>query len=274
MEEQADLHQDELLQHQPLPRPLGLRGRARLVHRQGRVGAAGQTLAYAKARGQRVAQPPHVAPHALHDGAQQARRDLFTRGVDGHEPLRVHGLAVLLAEELVAADEEGGPSPLRAERAADAHQHARLEDPGQIPLIEPRRLDRPGGVTDHGADHVDPLARGPVGADALDHAAHRRLLSELEVAHVLTVAEVLVAAREVVDQVSHGGQAESGKTTGGDLADTRQAGERTLERGGVDGEARDRRHLLVVPAGEAQGESGPVWPVAGSNRGPRAPVFG
>ena len=98
---------------------------------------------------------------------------------------------------------------------------------------------------DDGAHDGDPLARRPVGADALDDAAHRRLLPELQVAHVLAVAEVLVAAREVVDEVADRRQAERGQLAGGGLAHAGQAGERPLEGDGVDGEAGDRRRLLV-----------------------------
>ena len=66
----------------------------------------------------------------------------------------------------------------------------------------------PGVVSDQRLDDVDATARRALGAHTLHHGAHRRLLADLEVADLLAVAEVLVAARDVLDEVADGLEAE------------------------------------------------------------------
>jgi len=223
---------------------------------EGRVRTRRQALPEPQPGGQRVAETAHVVTHALHEAAQQARRHLLARRVHGHEPLGVHAL-VVLAEDLVAAHKEGRPPAPGTEGAAHAEVRPRFEHPGQIALVEPRGLDGAGVVANDGAHDGDPFARRPLGGDLLDEAAHGRLLAQLEVAHVLTVAVVGVAPGEVLDEVADGLQAEGGQAAGGDLADARQAVERPAKPRGVDAQTGGRR-LAARRAGETRRERRPA----------------
>ena len=114
----------------------------------------------------------------------------------------------------------------------------------------------PVSSREHDAHDVHAAARRALGDDAPDGAAHRRLLADLEVADELAVAEVLVAAREVVDEVAHGLEAEGREAPGDRLGDVLQLGQRPGERGGVEEESRGGRPFVVPAAAEAERECG------------------
>ncbi len=254
VQQQSQLHEEQFLEHQTLAGDLRLRERARQVHGRDRVGPAGQTLSHEQPRRQGVRQPAHHRRHRVHEPAQELGGDLLTGRVDGDDALRVHALPVLLVEDLVPLDHERLASALRTERPAQAEPHALLEHPGQVPLVEPHRFDRTRVVADQHADDVDPPPRGAVGADAHDLAADGRLLPHLQIADLLAVAKILVATREVLDEVADGLEAEGGQATGDRGRHVLEIGERAGEDGRVEGEARDRRPFVVPTAAEAMRE--------------------
>ena len=107
VQQQADLHQQQLLEHEAGTRDGGLLERARQVHGQSRVGAGRQALPHAQGRRQRVGEAPHHGLDLAHHGAQQARGDLLACRVDRHDALRVKRVPFLVVQDLVAAHEEG-----------------------------------------------------------------------------------------------------------------------------------------------------------------------
>ena len=142
MQQQADLHEQQLLEHEALARDQSLRpGRAGGARRAPRRRAPAGRCRARSAAGQRVGQPPHGRPHGAQQAAQQARRDLFARRVHGHDALGVHRVALFLFQDLVALDDERGPTALRPVRAAQAEAHALVEHLDQVALVEPDRLD-------------------------------------------------------------------------------------------------------------------------------------
>ena len=229
MQQQPGLHEQKLLEHQPLACRARLAERARQVHGRDRVGAARQALAHEQLRRQRVRQPAHDRRDRVHERAQELGRHLLAGRVDGDDALGVHALAVLLVQDLVPLDHERLASPLRPERPAEAQPHALLEDPGEIALVEPHRLHGPRVVAHQDLDDVDPPARRALGADADDLSADGGLLPDLEVADALAVAEVLVAAREVLDEVADRVQAEAGQTARDGRRHVLEFGERAGE---------------------------------------------
>ena len=68
---------------------------------------------------------------------------------------------------------------------------------------------------------------------------------------LLAVAEVLVAAREVLDEVADGLQAERREAARHGGRHVLEVGERASEDGRVEGEAGDRRPFVVPTAAEA-----------------------
>ncbi len=251
VQQQPHLHQQQFLEHQTLAGQFGLRERPREVHGRDRVGAAGQPLAHQQPGRQRVGEPAHHRRDRVHEPAQELGGDLLARGVHGHDALGVHPLPVLLVEDLVPLDHERLASALGTERPAQAQLHALLQHSAQVPLVEPHGLDRPGVVTEQHADDVDPPPRGTVRAHADDFSADRGFFPDLEVADLLAVAEVLVAAREVLDEVADGLQAERGQSAGHGGCHVLEVGERTGEDGRVEGEAGERRPFVVPTAAEA-----------------------
>ena len=252
VQQQTRLHEQQLLEHQALARTPGLRERARQVHGRDRVGAAGQALAHEQLRRQRVRQPAHHRRQLVDQPAQELRRDLLARGVHRHDALGVDPLPGLLLEDLVALDHELLAPALRPEGAADAQPHALGEHLGEVLLVEPDGLDGAGVVAHQHLDDVHAAAGGALGAHAHDLAADRGLLAHLEVADGLAVAEVLVAAREVLDEVADGLEPEGLEATGDAGRDVLELGQRALERGGIEGEAGDRRSFVVPTAAEAE----------------------
>ena len=148
-------------------------------------------------------------------------------------------------------DRERLAPALRPKRASQAQAHPFLQHPAEVPLVEPHRLDRSGVVADQDADDVDPPPRGAVGADAHDLAADGRLLPDPEVADVLAVTEILVAAREVFDEVADALQAERREAPRHRGRHVFEVGERALKGRRVKGEAGDRRPFVVPTAAEA-----------------------
>ncbi len=251
VQQQPGLHEQQLLEHQAFAGRARLLQRARQVHGRDRVGAAGQALAHQQVRGQRVRQPAHDRRDRVHQGTQELGRHLLAGRVHGDDALGVHALPVFLVEDLVPLDHERLASPLRPERAAKTQPHPLLEHLGEIALVEPHGLDRAGVVTHQDLDDVDAPARGALGAHAHDLAADGGLFAHPEVADALAVAEVLVAAREVLDEVADGLEAEGGQATGDGGRHVLEVGEQSAERRGVEGEAGDRRPLVVPTAAEA-----------------------
>ena len=251
VQQQAGLHEQQFLEHEPLARRARLAERPRQVHGRDRVGAAGQTLPDQQLRRQRVRQPAHHRSDRVHERPQELGRHLFTGRVDGDDALGVHAFPVFLVEDLVPLDDERLTAALRPERPAETEAHALLKHLRQVALVEPDGLDRAGVVAQQDLDDVDPATGCALGAHAHDLAADGGLFPDLEVADPLAVAEVLVAAREVLDQVADGLQAEPGETARHGRGDVLEVGERAVERGWVEGEAGDRRPLVVPTAAEA-----------------------
>ena len=182
VEQEPDLHQQQLFEHQALAGQLRLRERARQVHGHDRVGAAGQSLAHEQSRRQRIRQQAHGRRDGVHDAAQELRRDLLAGRVHGDHSFGVHPFPALVIQDLVALDREGLASALRPERAAQAESHALLQHPGQVALVEPHGLDRAGVVAHQHAHDVDPAPGRAVRADAHDLTADGGLFTDLEVA--------------------------------------------------------------------------------------------
>ena len=202
MLQQPQLHEQQLLQHETLARLLRLRERPRQVHRGDRVGPAGQALASEQPGGQRVRQPAHHRQELMDESSQKLGRDLLARRVDRDDTLGVDPLPVLL-EDLVPLDDELLAPALRAERPAQAELHALAQHLGQVLLVEPDGFHRSGIVAQQHLDDVHPPARRALRPHAHDLATDGRLLPYPEVADGLAIAEVLVAAREVLDEVGH-----------------------------------------------------------------------
>ena len=206
---------------------------------------------------QRVRQAPHRRADRPQEAAQEPRRDLLARRVHGHDALGVHRLGVFLVEDLVALDHQGRAPALVPEHAADAQLHVLGEHLGEVALVEPDGLDGAGVVAQHGLDDVDPSPCRALGGDPHHGGADRRLLTHLEVADLLAVAEVLVAAREVVDEIAHGHEAERRELARDRRRHPFELGERARESLGLEEEPRHRRPLGVPAAAEAERESRP-----------------
>ena len=254
VEQQPDLHEQELFEHEAGARDACLLEVARQMHGHGGVRARRQPFALAQRGRQRVGEPAHRRPHGAQEAAQQPRRHLLAGRVHRDDPLGVHGVALLLLEDLVALDDERRAAALRPIRAAHAQPHALRQHLDEVALVEPDRLDGAGLVAEHDAHDVHPTTRRALGDDAPDGAAHGGLLADLEVADALAVAEILVAPREVVDEVAHGLEAEGRQAPGHRPGDVLQLGQRRCERGWVEEESRDGRPLVVPAAAEAERE--------------------
>ena len=257
VQQQADLHEQEFLEHQPLARRARLTERARQVHRGDRVRPTRQTLAHEEVRRQRVGEPAHHRRELMHQGPQQLRRDLLAGGVHRDHALGVHALPLLLLEDLVPLDHELLPPALRPEGAAQTQPHPLGEHPREVLLVEPHGVHGAGVVAHEHLDDVHPPARRALGAHADHLAADGRLLPDLEVADGLAVAEVLVAAREVLDEVADGLQAERLETAGDLRRHALEVRQRALEGRGVVGEAGERRSSVVPTAAESERKSLP-----------------
>ena len=255
VQQQAELHEEELLEHQALARRACLAERPRQVHGGDRVCSCRQTLAREQVRRQRVGKPAHHRHELMHEGAQQLGRDLFAGGVHRDHALGVDALTLLLLEDLVPFDHELLAPALRPERAAQAQPHPLREHPGEVLLVEPHGVHGAGVVAHEHLDDVHPPPRRALGAHAHHLAADGRLLPDLEVADGLAVAEVLVAAREVLDEVADGLQAERLETAGDERGHAVEPGERACERRGVVGEAGERRSSVVPTAAESKRKS-------------------
>ena len=96
VQQQADLHEQQLLEHEAGARPARLLGRARQVHGQRRVGARRQALAHAQAPAAAGRRGAASRCDLAHHGAQQARGDLLARRVDRHDALGVQRVPFLV----------------------------------------------------------------------------------------------------------------------------------------------------------------------------------
>ena len=205
VQQQPGLHEQQLLEHQALAGraapPPSVRGRCTAVTASARPGRRSRTSSSA---GSGSGSRRMTGATACTRRAQELGRHLLAGRVHGDDALGVHALPVFLVEDLVPLDHERLAASLRPERPAQAQPHALLQDLGEIALVEPHRLDRAGVVAQQDLDDVDSPAGGALGAHAHDLAADGGLLPHLEVADALAVAEVLVAAREVLDEVADG----------------------------------------------------------------------
>ena len=252
VQQQPDLHQQQLLEHEPISGPPGLGERARQVDGQDRVGPGRQSVARQEAGRQRVGQPAHHRGHVVHEAAEQFGGDLLAGGIHRHDALGVDPLSVLLAEDLVTLHHERLAAALRPEGAAEAEPHPLVQDLDEVALVEPHGLHGSGVVAHEHADDVDAAAGSAVGRHADHLTADGGLLPDLELADALAVTEVLVPAREVLDEVAHGREAEAGEPARHRRRHVFELRERTGERSGVEGEAGDRRPFVVPTTAEAK----------------------
>ena len=211
VQQQPDLHHQQLLEHEALSGLPGLGERARQVDGQDRIGPGRQSVARQEAGRQRVREPAHHRSHVVHEAAKELRRDLLAGGVHGHDALGVDSFAVLLAQDLVTLHHERLAAALRPESAADAEPHPLVQDLDEVALVEPHGLHGPGLVAHEHPDDVDAPAGRAVGRHTDHLATDGGLLPDLEVADALAVAEVLIPAGEVLDEVAHGLEAEAGE---------------------------------------------------------------
>ena len=117
----------------------------------------------------------------------------------------------------------------------------------EVGLVEPdRRLAHPGGVDDDALDDLQVPATGRADADALQRAAHGRLLARREVPEACHLLPVEIRARKVLRQVAHGPEPEPPQSLG-DLGP--DAGKRL--DGGVRIGPPTRSERAGVLAGEA-----------------------
>ena len=228
VEQQAELHEKELLEDEALARRGGLGVRAGRVDGKDGVGLGRQALGGAQPARQRVRQAARRPAHLVDEIAQDTRRDALARRVDGHDALGVDGLP-LAGQDLVRLDGKRGPAAAQPHAAAQAEHHARLEHLGQPGLVEPDADHHAGLVAQHGLEDGDAAPMAVLESDALHGRPDRRLLADLEVGDRLAIGEVLVAARVVREQVADGRQAKAGEPLGQDGPHPRQIGQRPGE---------------------------------------------
>lgn len=148
-------------------------------------------------------------------------------------------------------DQELQSSALRPERAPQTQSHPLSEDLHEVALVEPDRLEGPGVVAQDRRHDIHATPCGPSRTYTHHHATDRGFLPHLEVADRLAVAEVLVAAREVVDEVAHGVEPEGGEPSRHGGRHAPEIRQRNGEDVRAEREARDRRPFRVQAAAEA-----------------------
>ena len=237
---ERELEDEELVEGEPPPALLRLLRRARVVHRDERVGPERQPLGDGERRGQRVAVGADVLERRRDERAELLLGQRLAGGVDRRVVGRLGRLA-----EVVALDLEAVAVGLAAQPDLRAGRQLRLE-PG---LVEPRRLDLAGVVGDAGAEDLEPAAAAPRRGgehDALDHG----LVGAEEIADRPLVDRALVPARAVVEQVADRAEPELREAVPHRRPDARQRLDARLEHVGARGAARARPPRRRRQAGE------------------------
>ena len=176
------------------------------VHRPQRVGDAGKPAADPQLRRQRLGRAGGELGGLRDPLSNPVRAQALGGRVHRHEADRVQakllvrrrGIRTRFADDLVGLD----PKPRAVELAAQQQMRPRGESLDQPRLVEPHRLQRPGGVADLRLDDPQPTPAGRTHAGRLDLDQHRRLLVDAKLRHLTDVGVVAVAVREVPEQVA------------------------------------------------------------------------
>ena len=237
---ERELEDEELVEGEPPPALLCLLRRARMVHRDERIGPQRQPLRDGERCGQRIAVGADVLERRRDEGAELLLGQRLAGGVHRRVVGRLGRLA-----EVVALDLEAVAIGLATQPDLRARCQLRLE-PG---LVEPGRLDLAGVVRDAGAEDLQPAAaaaRRGGEHDPLDHG----LVGAEEVADRPLVDRALVAARAVVEQVADRAEAELRETVPHRRPDARQRLDTRREHVGARSATRARPARRRRQAGE------------------------
>src|SRR5881628_1723820 len=254
-ERQPELEEEELVEDE---RAVGERARlaerlevrlgSRRVHVAERAGEVDHALAR-RDRGRERAR------HALGELLDRRLRDAphrpgVHRGrllVDGHDA-RQRGRVLVGAEDLhLGVDDALGTA---AERRLDPAVHDEALPLAQAAaevrdLVEPDEEEEPVAVAQHDLEDVPAAAARARFADAGDLAHHRRLLADVELAERLERAPVLVAERQVIEEVLDGREAEARQLGGALRADAAHRLRGLGERGERRADGGRRRPVLA-----------------------------
>ena len=214
--EVLQLEDQQLLEREPAPRELRLELVLREVHRVERGRALRQPLGRAHERGQRLDRLALQRTGALHELAQAIRGDALGGRVDRGQPLRAHVLRGHPRSDLVGGHDEA----IATARVGAAVQHdprARRQLVGHPRLVEPDGLHGAAVVDDRRLDERHASA-GAAARDPPHVRDHGRLLARGKRCDRTRLAAVLVAERQVLEQVAERRNAERLERRGGALA--------------------------------------------------------
>jgi len=148
----------------------------------------------------------------------------FGQRIDGHNPAGMQWLTCQGFPVWRAKDQP--PSEL-AHLATHCHTQALCEVPCQIGLVEPGALDQASLVRERGAK--DALAaRAPKPRRAY-RPGHRDLVTKCQFSDLFVVAQVLIAAGQVVEQVAYGQNPQRGHPLRAGSSHTTERGDRIAQ---------------------------------------------
>jgi hypothetical protein len=234
---QEELEHKELFECQALPCALRLFEGERCVDRCDRVGREREPFGGTELGGQPIPVVARIRQRGRDEGAQSRRADLLRRRIHRSEI----GGRLRTRADVPRPHVEAVPAAL----AAEAHRRARLELVGEPRLVEPRAADRRGAVGDACGDERAAAAQRPF-RDVEHLAGDHDLVVARERGDRDLVGSRLVAARNVLEEIADGTQAELRELPLERHADARQRVELPLEPLGPRPRARGRPGLRLV----------------------------
>ncbi len=214
LERHAGLQPEELLEDEPelLRRPelvqqVQVRVLRRKMQRAQRLREARQPQPAPDGCRQRILEAGKVRRQPEQDVAENPRRDLPRRLVDGHDASGMQRrvfFVLLAAQDFQLRMQHHQPAQIRVELhlAEQRRAHAGLEHARQILRVEPPRGERNArAVLEHGLDHAQVAAPEARRLHPAHGGDHRGRLARRKPAERLQVGAVLIAERRVVKQV-------------------------------------------------------------------------
>ena len=249
----AELERQELVEGQPAQRGVPTRERRRVVRLLDRPGDRHQVLRTGDLVGQVLRVGVAGLVERLADGGAQADRGQAGRQrVDRHDPAGVEqlGLAHLPGEDLELRVVQGQLPAEVLELAGHDDLGADREPPLDEATAEPGRVDRAGVVLEPGDRPLGPAAEARFDPDVTDRGLGGDDVAvgdEDQIAQLAHLAQVVVAPREVEEEVADGVEVEldarPAERRPGRQARLRERRRQQLDRVGRD-RCRDRARRL------------------------------